>query len=90
MVLHCKVKGIFFFSLIETEIGGKYVVLLLILFLSISMQTDLNIFLPDFVPNTSDDEGRYKIGNQANVGRYNLDKLKKALNPLLEPQQQLL
>ncbi|XP_032871873.1 protein adenylyltransferase SelO-like isoform X4 [Amblyraja radiata] len=44
----------------------------------------------NFVPNTSDDEGRYKIGNQANVGRYNLDKLKKALNPLLEPQQQLL
>ncbi|XP_078283720.1 protein nucleotidyltransferase YdiU-like isoform X2 [Rhinoraja longicauda] len=44
----------------------------------------------NFVPNTSDDEGRYKIGNQANVGRYNLDKLKQALNPLLEPKQQSL
>ncbi|XP_062898468.1 protein adenylyltransferase SelO-like [Mobula hypostoma] len=45
---------------------------------------------PNFVPNTSDDEGRYKIGNQANVGRYNLDKLRKALNPLLDPTQQQL
>ncbi|XP_059828031.1 protein adenylyltransferase SelO-like isoform X1 [Hypanus sabinus] len=45
---------------------------------------------PNFVPNTSDDEGRYKIGNQANIGRYNLDKLRKALNPLLDPMQQQL
>ncbi|XP_078090068.1 protein nucleotidyltransferase YdiU-like isoform X2 [Mustelus asterias] len=50
----------------------------------------MDFYDPNFVPNTSDDEGRYKIGNQANVGRYNLDKLRKALNPLLDPKQQLL
>ncbi|XP_069504238.1 protein adenylyltransferase SelO-like isoform X3 [Ambystoma mexicanum] len=41
----------------------------------------------DFVPNTSDDEGRYRIGNQANVGMFNLKKLLQALNPLLDPRQ---
>ncbi|XP_067870035.1 protein adenylyltransferase SelO-like isoform X4 [Heterodontus francisci] len=50
----------------------------------------MDFYDPNFVPNTSDDEGRYKIGNQANVGRYNLDKLRNALNPLLDPKQQLL
>uniref|UniRef100_A0A8C1Q3A6 Selenoprotein O n=1 Tax=Cyprinus carpio TaxID=7962 RepID=A0A8C1Q3A6_CYPCA len=30
---------------------------------------------PNFVPNTSDDEGRYSIGAQANVGLFNLQKL---------------
>ncbi|XP_051872590.1 protein adenylyltransferase SelO-like [Pristis pectinata] len=50
----------------------------------------MDYYDPNFVPNTSDDEGRYKIGNQANIGRYNLDKLQKALNPLLDPMQQLL
>ncbi|RXM96826.1 Selenoprotein O [Acipenser ruthenus] len=44
---------------------------------------------PNFVPNTSDDEGRYKIGNQANTGMYNLDKLREALNPVLDTSQQL-
>ncbi|XP_069068448.1 protein adenylyltransferase SelO-like, partial [Pleurodeles waltl] len=44
----------------------------------------------DFVPNTSDDEGRYKIGNQANVGMFNLNKLLKALNPLLDSRQKQL
>ncbi|XP_038654091.1 protein adenylyltransferase SelO-like isoform X2 [Scyliorhinus canicula] len=49
----------------------------------------MDFYDPNFVPNTSDDEGRYKIGNQANVGRYNLDKLRKALTPLLDSNQQL-
>ncbi|XP_072364530.1 protein adenylyltransferase SelO-like isoform X1 [Scyliorhinus torazame] len=49
----------------------------------------MDFYDPNFVPNTSDDEGRYKIGNQANVGRYNLDKLRKALTLLLDSKQQL-
>ncbi|KAI1891341.1 hypothetical protein AGOR_G00142800 [Albula goreensis] len=43
---------------------------------------------PNFVPNTSDDEGRYSIGNQANVGLFNLQKLGEALRPALSPKQQ--
>ncbi|XP_031759147.1 uncharacterized protein LOC100495255 isoform X2 [Xenopus tropicalis] len=42
----------------------------------------------DYVPNTSDDEGRYSIGNQANVAMFNLNKLRLALNPLLDSKQQ--
>ncbi|XP_054048669.1 protein adenylyltransferase SelO-like isoform X1 [Rissa tridactyla] len=45
---------------------------------------------PNFVPNTSDDERRYKIGNQANVGLFNLSKLLQALKPLLDPRQKQL
>ncbi|KAG9476639.1 hypothetical protein GDO78_003259 [Eleutherodactylus coqui] len=41
----------------------------------------------DYVPNTSDDEGRYRIGNQANVGMFNLNKLLVALTPLLDNGQ---
>lgn len=48
------------------------------------------LFETDFVPNTSDDEGRYKIGNQANVGLFNLNKLLQALKPLLDPRQKQL
>lgn len=47
-------------------------------------------FLTDFVPNTSDDERRYKIGNQANIGMFNLNKLLQAINPLLDPGQKQL
>uniref|UniRef100_A0A8C6DLK2 Selenoprotein O n=1 Tax=Moschus moschiferus TaxID=68415 RepID=A0A8C6DLK2_MOSMO len=47
-------------------------------------------FAHDFVPNTSDDERRYKIGNQANIGMFNLNKLLQALNPLLNPRQKQL
>ncbi|XP_066485127.1 protein adenylyltransferase SelO-like isoform X2 [Tiliqua scincoides] len=47
-------------------------------------------FAHDFVPNTSDDERRYKIGNQANVGMFNLNKLFQALNPLLDIRQKQL
>uniref|UniRef100_A0A8C7EXD4 Selenoprotein O n=1 Tax=Neovison vison TaxID=452646 RepID=A0A8C7EXD4_NEOVI len=46
----------------------------------------MEAYNPDFVPNTSDDERRYKIGNQANVGMFNLNKLLQALNPLLDPR----
>ncbi|KAK2869839.1 hypothetical protein QQF64_022272 [Cirrhinus molitorella] len=42
---------------------------------------------PSFVPNTSDDEGRYSIGAQANVGLFNLQKLLEALQPLLASDQ---
>ncbi|XP_038611787.1 protein adenylyltransferase SelO-like isoform X2 [Tachyglossus aculeatus] len=45
---------------------------------------------PNFVPNTSDDERRYKIGNQASVGLFNLNKLLQVLNPLLDPGQKQL
>ncbi|KAM5156627.1 protein adenylyltransferase SelO-like isoform 2-T4 [Mantella aurantiaca] len=44
----------------------------------------------DYIPNTSDDEGRYRIGNQANVGMYNLNKLLLALNPLMDSRQRQL
>uniref|UniRef100_A0A3Q0QXK8 Selenoprotein O n=1 Tax=Amphilophus citrinellus TaxID=61819 RepID=A0A3Q0QXK8_AMPCI len=43
---------------------------------------------PNFVPNTSDDEGRYSIGAQANVGLFNLEKLLVALSPVLTETQQ--
>ncbi|KAG8009591.1 Selenoprotein O [Nibea albiflora] len=43
---------------------------------------------PDFVPNTSDDEGRYSIGAQASVGVFNLEKLLTALSPVLTKKQQ--
>ncbi|KAM9386981.1 protein adenylyltransferase SelO-like [Phaethornis superciliosus] len=45
---------------------------------------------PNFIPNTSDDEGRYKIGNQANAGLFNLNKLLQALKPLLDLRQKQL
>lgn len=48
------------------------------------------LFETDFVPNTSDDERRYKIGNQASVGQFNLSKLLQALKPLLDPRQKQL
>ncbi|XP_044033394.1 protein adenylyltransferase SelO-like isoform X3 [Siniperca chuatsi] len=48
----------------------------------------LNILSYDFVPNTSDDEGRYRIGAQANVALFNLEKLLMALSPVLSKKQQ--
>ncbi len=47
-----------------------------------------NFSIADFVPNTSDDEGRYSIGAQANVGLFNLEKLLMALRPVLSEKQQ--
>lgn len=43
---------------------------------------------PNFVPNTSDDEGRYSYGKQPDIGMFNLNKLKIALSPLLNKRQQ--
>nr|XP_046227358.1 protein adenylyltransferase SelO-like isoform X1 [Scatophagus argus] len=43
---------------------------------------------PNFVPNTSDDEGRYSIGAQASVGLFNLEKLLTALSPVFSEKQQ--
>ncbi|KAK9527528.1 hypothetical protein VZT92_014082 [Zoarces viviparus] len=45
-------------------------------------------YSPNFVPNTSDDEGRYSIGAQADVGLFNLQKLLVALSPVLSKQQE--
>uniref|UniRef100_A0A8C4HTV2 Selenoprotein O n=1 Tax=Dicentrarchus labrax TaxID=13489 RepID=A0A8C4HTV2_DICLA len=43
---------------------------------------------PNFVPNTSDDEGRYSVGAQASIGLFNLEKLLMALSPVLSEKQQ--
>ncbi|XP_041817121.1 protein adenylyltransferase SelO-like [Chelmon rostratus] len=48
----------------------------------------MDSYNPNFVPNTSDDEGRYSIGAQANVGLFNLEKLLTALSPVLSKTQQ--
>ena len=40
-------------------------------------------YSPDFVPNTSDDTGRYDLESQASVGLWNLQKLAVALAPLV-------
>lgn len=47
----------------------------------------LEAFDPKFVPNTSDDEGRYSYDKQPDIGKYNLDKLRLALLPLLSVKQ---
>jgi uncharacterized protein YdiU (UPF0061 family) len=36
-----------------------------------------------FTPNHSDDEGRYDLENQGRIGLWNLDRLGRALKPLL-------
>ncbi len=38
---------------------------------------------PHFVPNTSDDMGRYDLQNQPSVGYYNLNKLAEALRTVI-------
>lgn len=48
----------------------------------------MEAYNPNFVPNSSDDEERYSIGAQANVGLFNLEKLLEALYPVLNPSQQ--
>ena len=47
----------------------------------------LEEYNPDFVPNTSDDEGRYSYEKQPDVGYFNLNKLRAALEPLLTQKQ---
>ncbi|XP_060571213.1 protein adenylyltransferase SelO-like [Ruditapes philippinarum] len=42
---------------------------------------------PKFVPNTSDDDGRYSYEKQPDVGKFNLNKLRLALLPLLNKKQ---
>lgn len=43
----------------------------------------LDEYNPAFIPNTSDNEGRYSYEKQPTVGAYNLEKLRIALEPLL-------
>ncbi|KAK3707431.1 hypothetical protein QZH41_011901 [Actinostola sp. cb2023] len=37
----------------------------------------------DFIPNSSDDEGRYSFRNQPSIGLFNLEKLLDAMSPIL-------
>merc|ERR1711879_291307 len=43
----------------------------------------LDEYNPGFIPNHSDDMGRYDYQSQVNIGLWNLDKLAVALKPLL-------
>jgi len=43
----------------------------------------IDAYDPHFIPNRSDDEGRYDLENQANIGLWNLKKLAMALTPLI-------
>lgn len=36
-----------------------------------------------YIPNTSDDEGRYSFNNQPEIGYFNLEKLMIAMSSLL-------
>ncbi|KAK3084191.1 hypothetical protein FSP39_009794 [Pinctada imbricata] len=47
----------------------------------------LDEYNPDFIPNTSDDEGRYNYRKQPDIGLWNLDKLRIAMLPLLNQDQ---
>ena len=47
----------------------------------------LDEYNPRFVPNHSDDMGRYDFQNQVNIGLWNLDKLASALKPLISPDK---
>ena len=42
---------------------------------------------PRFVPNTSDDEGRYSYEKQPDIGIFNLEKLKVALHAISDKEQ---
>jgi len=39
---------------------------------------------PNFTPNHSDDDGRYDLENQGNIGLWNMEKLSQALMPLID------
>ncbi|XP_046360268.2 protein adenylyltransferase SelO, mitochondrial-like [Haliotis rufescens] len=47
----------------------------------------LDEYNPKFIPNTSDDEGMYSFERQPDVGMFNLNKLREALQPLLSDKQ---
>ena len=49
----------------------------------------LDSYDPDFVPNTSDDEGRYSYRNQPHIGIFNMQKLLVAMGSLLGEYQEL-
>jgi len=44
----------------------------------------VDAYNPNFTPNHSDDEGRYDLENQGNIGLWNMDKLGQALMPLID------
>ena len=46
----------------------------------------LDAYEPDFIPNHSDDMGRYSYANQERVGRWNVEKLGVALRPLMSAE----
>lgn len=48
----------------------------------------LDSYNPSFVPNHSDDEGRYSYLNQPNIFKWNLARLAEALQPLLSTEEQ--
>ncbi|XP_005109894.2 protein adenylyltransferase SelO [Aplysia californica] len=47
----------------------------------------MDAYDPKFVPNFSDDEKRYSFENQPDVGFFNMEKLLRALEPVLRNQQ---
>ncbi|XP_071804558.1 protein adenylyltransferase SelO-like [Asterias amurensis] len=47
----------------------------------------LDSYIPEFVPNTSDDEALYSYEKQPDVAYFNLNKLRIALLPLVTKQQ---
>lgn len=44
----------------------------------------LDTYNPNFIPNYSDDMGRYSYRNQPDIGYFNLDKLREAILPVLK------
>ncbi|XP_064613483.1 protein adenylyltransferase SelO-like [Liolophura sinensis] len=50
----------------------------------------LDSYNPGFVPNASDDDGRYSFEKQPDVGHFNMEKLRQALLPLLNKAQEAL
>ena len=48
----------------------------------------LDSYNPSFVPNHSDDEGRYSYLNQPKIFKWNLGRLAEALQPLLSTEEQ--
>ncbi|XP_055340048.1 protein adenylyltransferase SelO, mitochondrial-like [Paramacrobiotus metropolitanus] len=49
----------------------------------------LDAYDPNFIPNSSDDEGRYAYKKQPEVGFFNLNKLREAMLPLIQSPAQL-
>lgn len=49
----------------------------------------LDSFNASFVPNHSDDEGRYSFGNQPKIFKWNLERLADALDPLFTDSERV-